>query len=303
MTTMLQLVQQATTELGLSVPTAVASNTSSDVIQILGLLNAVGYEIQREFDWEAMTKSYQFNTVSYSYTGDSTDGSTSLTNMSSIVGLDANFQVSGTGINTNVYVVSASVTTVVIDQAATETQTTGTFVFGQTKYSLPSDYDRQVNRTHFDKSKRWEMLGPESAQQWEWLKSSYISTGPRIRYRILGDKFQIWPIVSTGDLLGFEYVSKNWVTGTGITTGPDKASFTADTDTCIFNDRVMVLGLKKKYWEIKGFDTTAITRDYERYLSIAKASDHGAATLAFAPRPSSTLINWSNLPDSGYGTS
>jgi hypothetical protein len=25
------------------------------------------------------------------------------------------------------------------------------------------------------------MLGPEDAQQWEWLLSGYISTGPRIR--------------------------------------------------------------------------------------------------------------------------
>lgn len=302
MTTMLQLVQQATTELGLTVPTAVASSTNSDVVQILGLLNAVGYEIQREYNWQALTKEYRFTTVFYSYTGNSTVSSTSLTGMSSIVGLDTTFMVSGTGINTDTYVSSASSTTIVVNQAATVTATGSTFTFGQTKYSLPTDFDRQVDRTHFDKSKHWEMLGPETAQQWQWLKSSYISTGPRIRYRILGGYFQIFPLVATNDYLGFEYVSKSWVTATGTTTGPDKSSFTVDTDTCVFPDRVMVLGLKKKYWEIKGFDTTAVTRDYEHHLGIAKSNDSGSPTLSFSPTMSNVLISWNNIPDSGYGS-
>jgi hypothetical protein len=298
---MLQLVQQATTELGLTVPTAVASSTSSDIVQILGLLNAVGYELQREYEWQAINKEYRFTTVFYQYTGDSTASSTSLTGMSSIVGLDSNFMVTGTGINQDTYVSSAVGATVTLDQAATVTATGTTFTFGQTKYSLPSDFDRQVDRTHFDKSKHWEMLGPETAQQWQFLKSAYISTGPRIRYRILGGKFQIWPLISTNDYLGFEYISNYWVTSTSSTTGPDKSSLTADTDTCIFPDRLMVLGLKKKYWEIKGFDTTAITNDYEKHLSIAKANDSGSPTLSFAPKPSSVLIGWENIPDSNYG--
>ncbi len=42
MTTMLQLVQQVTNELGVSTPNAVAGNTNQDVIQILALMNASG---------------------------------------------------------------------------------------------------------------------------------------------------------------------------------------------------------------------------------------------------------------------
>jgi hypothetical protein len=75
---------------------------------------------------------------------------------------------------------------------------------------MPSDYDRKIDRTDWDKTKHWEMLGPETAQQWEWLLSGYISTGPRIRYRIFGGYFQIWPMVTTADTLGFEYVSNAW---------------------------------------------------------------------------------------------
>ena len=41
--TMLQLVQQVTNELGVSTPTSVVGNTNQDVIQILALMNACGY--------------------------------------------------------------------------------------------------------------------------------------------------------------------------------------------------------------------------------------------------------------------
>lgn len=299
--TLLQLVQQGCKEMGLASPSIAAANTATDTIQHVALLNSVGSELARQFDWQYLAKEHRFSTVSYSYTGDTTSGSTSITNMSSITGLDTNFMVSGAGINTDTYVSSAAATTVVLSQAATATATGVTFTFGQTKYTLPSDWDRQVDRTHYDKSKRWEMLGPESPQQWQWLKSSYISTGPRIRYRILGNTFQIWPIVSTADYLGFEYLSNYWVTATG-QTAPNKTSFTVDTDTCIFPDRLMVLGFKLKYFEIKGFDTTAFYRDYMRELDLAKAHDHGSPTLSFAPRISSVLIDSSNVPDSGYGS-
>ena len=143
------------------------------------------------------------------------------------------------------------------------------------------------------------MLGPETAQQWQWLKSGYISTGPRIRWRILGGKFQIWPPYNTQEYLGFEYRSKGWVRSS---TDQVKNSFTLDNDTTVLDDTVMVLGTKLKYFQIKGFDTTALQQDYFRYLTVAKSNDKGSATLSFAPYPSKVLIGWANIPDTGYGS-
>jgi hypothetical protein len=143
------------------------------------------------------------------------------------------------------------------------------------------------------------MLGPESAQQWEWLLSGYISTGPRIRWRLLGKYFQIWPGTNAGELLGFEYRSAAWAYNPQ---GVPKNSFTADNDTCIYPDRVIVLGTKLKYFEAKGFDTTALYRDYLAELETAVAQDTAAANLSFAPRPGTVLIGYDNIPDSGYGT-
>jgi hypothetical protein len=106
--------------------------------------------------------------------------------------------------------------------------------------------------------------------------------------------------MNAGELLGFEYRSKGWVYNSS---GVVQNSFTADNDTCIYPDRVMVLMTKLKYFEAKGFDTTALYRDFLMELESAMAQDLAAANLSFAPRPGTVLIGYDNIPDSGYGTS
>ena len=296
--TLLQLVQQATGEMGLNQPTQVVGNTSSDVIQLYSLINSVGYEVQRDHNWEALDKEYRFYTVYETLTCTLVEDSVNVVTVESTAGLSNLYIVTGTGINQDTYVNTVTGDhTLTLSQAATQSGVF-TLYFSQAKYPLPSDWDRQVDRTHYDKSKRWEMLGPTDAQQWQFLKSSYISTGPRIRYRILGGYFQVWPAMNTDEYLGFEYMSNQWATSA---TGVTQTSFLADTDTCIFPDRLMVTALKKKYFEIKGFDATAFTRDYLQQLSFAKANDSGSATLSFAPVPGSILIGFENIPDANYG--
>jgi len=297
---MLQLVTQVTNELGVSTPTAVASNSNQDVIQILALMNAAGYEFLRKHDWRELTKRHTFTTTYTVTTGDVVEDLYTITNIPSTAGLDTTYQVVGNGISNAAYIESVdSGTQVTINLPATGTYTSTSITFEKVKYSLPSDYESAVPRTMWDLSKHWEMLGPESPQQWEWLLSGFISTGPRIRWRLLGKYFQIWPGVSTNELLGYEYRSNGWALSS---TGVVKTSFTADTDTCIYPDRLMVLATKLKYFEAKGFDTTSMFRNYIEEFEIVRAQDISAANLSFAPRPGTVLIGYDNIPDTGYGT-
>lgn len=298
--TMLQLVTQVTNELGVSTPASVAGNTNQDVIQILALMNASGYELLKKHDWRRLTKQHLFTTSYTNTTGDVALNTYTITNIPSTAGLDTTYQVSGNGLSNATYIVSVdSPTQVTVNQPSTGTYVGTSLSFMKVKYALPADYDATVPRTHWDKSKHWEMLGPEDAQQWEWLLSGYISTGPRIRWRLLGNTFQIWPGVSTNELLGYEYRSQAWAEGAD---GTPKNSFTADSDTCIYPDRLMVLSTKLKYFEAKGFDTTAMYRNYMTELETVMAQDMSAANLSFAPRPGTVLIGYDNIPDTGYGT-
>ena len=305
--TYLQLIQQVSNELGLAAPTYVASNTNQEVVQLAALMNAVGYELTYDYDWQALQNEYRFYTQYVNTTGATTEGSPLITNVANFLDqdgqvIDSTF-MSPIGVfpqDCYVVAVDQGAGTVLMNQPATATQdSTGQVYFCKTKYDLPPDFFTITDRTHWDKSKHWEMLGPEDAQQWQWLKSGYISTGPRIRWRIMDNMFQTWPPMNTQEYLGFEYRSKGWARSS---TGTVQNSMTADSDTSLFPDRIMVLGTKLKFFQIKNFDTTALLQDYNRYLSVAKADDKGSPNLSFAPQPSKVLIGWANIPDTGYGS-
>ena len=299
---MLQLVQQTTAELNLSVPSFVVGNTSQDVQQVLALMNGAGYELLKEYDWQALQVQYRFYTQSLTANATTVNGSYNLTFAAGtdLSAVDSQWQLTGYNIPQDTYVVSANNTTkvVVMSQMATG-DGVQSVVCAQTAYDLPDDFETITDRTQWNKSKHWEMLGPEDAQQWQWLKSGYISTGPRVRWRILDGQFQIWPVMNTNEYLGWEYRSKGWAKSAA---GAVQNSFTADSDTTVFDDRIMVLATKLKYFQVKSFDTTALMQDYQRYLSIAKANDKGAPNLSFAPYPSKVLIGYANIPDTGYGS-
>jgi len=298
--TMLQLVQQTAAELNLAVPTYVAGNTSQDVQQILALMNGFGYDMVKEHEWQALQVQYRFYTNSINCNGTTVNGSKHLIieNGVDLTEVTSQWQITGNNINQDTNVVSVSGQDILMSQMASGTGT-GAVVLAQTAYDLPFDFESITNRTQWDKTKHWEALGPEDPQQWQWLKSGYISTGPRIRWRILDNQFQVWPPMNTNEYLGWEYKSKGWARSA---TGEVKNSFTVDTDTTVYDDRLMVLGTKLKYFQVKNFDTTALQQDYFRYLSIIKANDKGAPNLSFAPYPSKVLIGWANIPDTGYGT-
>jgi hypothetical protein len=298
--TMLELVQQVTAELNLAVPTYVAGNTSQDVQQVLALMNRAGYDLIKEHDWQALELEYRFYTTAITTTCDTTINSYLLNNIPSTAGLDNTYSIVGTSIPQDTYVDTVLTSTSLnTTQLASATSVGGTVTFSKTIYPLPSDYETITDNTHWDKTKHWQMLGPVTAQQWQWLKSGYISTGPRVRWRIYGEYFHIWPLMNTQEYLGYEYRSKGWAESS---TGTVKNSFTADTDTTFLDDTIMVLATKLKFFQIKGFDTTSLQQDYERYLSVAKANDKGSATLSFAPYPSKVLIGYANIPDTGYGS-
>jgi hypothetical protein len=298
--TMLQMVQQVAAELNLAVPSYVVGNTSQDVQQILALMNGAGYDLVKEYDWQALQVQYRFYTQAINCNATSVNGSTLLTVDSGvdITAVTNQWGITGYNINQDTQVVSKAGQVITMSQMASGSGN-GAIVLAQTAYNLPDDFENITNRTQWDKTKHWEALGPEDAQQWQWLKSGYISTGPRIRWRILDNQFQVWPPMNTNEYIGWEYKSNGFVRGAD---GAVKTSFTADSDTTVLNDRIIVLLTKAKYWGIKGFDTTVVSQDYQRYLSVAKANDKGAPNLSFAPYPSKVLIGYANIPDTGYGS-
>jgi hypothetical protein len=298
MSTLLQNIQDVCLELGIPSPNTVIGNSDESVQQLRALMNRIGDTLTTENDWQGLIKEYRFQTVYYQYTGNVALNATQLTGMSSITGLTSDFMVMGNGIMQDTFVTSATGSAVNININATGAYTGQTYTFGQVNYAMPSDYQRMVNKTQYNKSNRWSVIGPKDAQEWQWLKASYVTTGPRMRFRIAGNKFVVWPMPTAQVILGFEYQSGSWVVASD---GSYKTKFSADTDTSIFPDRLLVLGTKLKYFQIKGFDTTSLQADFAREVSKFKAQDAGADTLSLAPKYPNILLTQNNLPDTGFG--
>lgn len=291
MATLLSNIQDVCLELGLDTPNAVVSSTDTTTKQLLALMNRVGVMLSTEAEWQGLTKEHRFQTVYYQYTGTTTAGSNIITGLSSIVGLSTDFSAAGEGIPADNTITAVGTTTATMSVPATATAT-GNITFGQVKYATPAGFDRIVNDTQYQGS--WIVDGPDSPQGWQAIKTGVVG-GAFTRFRIMGDKFVIWPMPTSNFGLGYEYMSKYWAASSS---GSGKAKFTEDTDTSVFPDSLLILGTKLKFFETKGFDTTTLLSDFVRELSKFKGADGGASTLSLA---NNKTYPFPSIPDTGYG--
>ena len=299
--TCLEIVTAAYQEMGLTAPSAVVGSSDPQILQFLALTNRVGVDVARDYEWRRLGKQYVFQTTaSATVTGDTTLNSTVVSNVSSTASLLAGMVVSGTGIPDFASIVSVdSGTQFTMDMAADASGTTSTITYYVQDYALPSDFAKMISKTNFDRTDHWSNLGPKSAQEWQWLQSGNISTAPRFRYRLFGNKLRFFPAPGSVTNMVFEYSSNFWVLASG-GTAPTKAKFTLDTDTSIFGDDVMVLGLKYQWYRSNGLDFTLPLAEFVRALDIEKAHDSDNPTLNLSPPLPSQLLNISAVPEGSW---
>lgn len=299
--TCLQIIQAAYSEMGLTQPGAVVGSSDPQVIQFLALANRVGVDVARDFEWRQLDKQYVFQTsAGGTVTGNTTLNSTVVSGVSSTASLSAGMVVSGSGFPdfTNILSID-SATQFTTDMAADAAGTGTTITYSVQDYALPSDFGKMISKTNFDRTDFWANLGPKSAQEWQWLQSGNISTAPRFRYRTFGNKLRFFPAPGAVYNMVYEYQSVWWVLASGGSV-PTKSLFSLDTDTCIFGDDVMVLGLKYQWYRSNGLDFTLPLAEFMRALDIAKATDQDNPTLNLAPRLPAQLLNISAVPEGSW---
>jgi hypothetical protein len=235
---LLQLVQQACSELGLAAPSTVIGNPDTQVAQILALAKREGQETMARGvatgGWQLLRKEYVFNLTA-----------------------------------------------------------------GQDTYPLPADIDHLCPQTFWDRSFRWQLLGPLSPQEWQVLKSGISPTGPRRRFRIFGGAFVVDPVPSDTNQLVLEYFSANWCQSS---TGTGQRTWSKDTDTYLLDDDSMVLGIIWRFRRARGLDYDTEKKDWQDCVDRVLARQAGSRTLSLNTTDSGIqMLNHSNVPDTGYG--
>lgn len=166
-------------------------------------------------------------------------------------------------------------------------------------FSLPPDFGRIVNQTVWSEKNKMPASGPVGAKEWGWIKFGMISSSVYYRYRILNDRFEVFPTPPAGERLQFFYISKNWVIkGDGTGYGD---SIIDNTDKPMFDRSVMIKGLKARLWAQKGFDTSVLAREYNDALNLIKAQDQGAPEIRLGRYADSELLDGTrNVPEGNW---
>jgi hypothetical protein len=293
--TLLQLVDQMSAELGLTQPATVIGSSNNQTVQILALANRLGKDLVRDFEWQRLVQAYIWQTqVAVSTTGNITSGSRVITNIPTTAALQVGNVVTGTGQTPYAEILTIDNSTQVTLNAPVATSTSSvSMTFAKQDYDLPGGYDRMISDTNWDRTDHWRNLGTKSSQDWQFLQGGIISIGPRERYRIYNNKFRIFQALTTVYNFSFEYVSNWWVCATGSDQG-SKSAFTADTDTCVFPDDLMLAGLKFYFLKAKKLDYSIELGEFMRSLSYNKAQDVPVSAMSLAPVGMNQLVGpWS----------
>jgi hypothetical protein len=293
--TLLELVDQVSGELGLSQPPSVIGSTNNQTIQLLALAQRLGKDLVRDFEWQKLVKAYIWQTQNaVSTTGTITANSKIITNIPSTSALQVGNVITGTGQTPYAEILTIDSSTQVTLNAPVTTSTASvSMTFAKQDYDLPAGYDRMISDTNWDRTDHWRNIGTKSSQDWQFLQGGIISIGPRERYRIYNGKFRIFQALTTVYNFSFEYVSNYWVCATGSSEGTKK-EFTADSDTCVFPDDLMMAGLKFYFLKAKKLDYGIELGEFTRALSYNKAQDVPVPSMSLAPVGMNQLVGpWS----------
>ena len=162
-------------------------------------------------------------------------------------------------------------------------------------YALPDDFDRFSNLTAWNGSNYWHIKGPVTAMEWQVRQSSSIASpsGMNTAFRIAGSLFYIDPTPTAIETVTYQYYSNEWIAN-------DKTAFTADADTVLFPEDLLVLGIRWRFLAAKGDSFENEKAEYQEQLDLALARDGGRDAIRFSDATRPRELG-GNLPDTGYG--
>jgi hypothetical protein len=152
--------------------------------------------------------------------------------------------------------------------------------------AIPSDFDRFVNGTWFNRTKMRKLVGPLSPEQWQRIQANGAVSTVIQAFRIRGSDMLITPTPAAGETIAYEYLTKNWCQSSG---GTGQSAWAADTDTGVLDERLMTLGVIWRWRKAKGFSFQDALDTYNNEVEKAAGRAPGAPVLMMNARPFSRL--------------
>tara|TARA_R110002051_G_scaffold37868_2_gene80864 strand:- start:561 stop:1268 length:708 start_codon:yes stop_codon:yes gene_type:complete len=165
-----------------------------------------------------------------------------------------------------------------------------------TMVSIAADFGHFSNNTLWNRTTDRKYYGPITGTEWQRIKA-IVSGGITNYFRIRGGKLLMTPTPTAGEAVNFEYVSKNWVdTAGGSTANADK--FTADSQTTVLEEELVVLGVVWRFLKLKGLPYDTQFMEYQTRMMEYSGQD-GAKPVLHMAGPSRAILAL-NVPEGNY---
>ena len=175
-------------------------------------------------------------------------------------------------------------------------------VSSQESYAINSivtdnDFDAFIGNTFYDRTNLREVTIVDYAT-YQYYRSS-VGAGVGIDKNVTqyGGSLYIYPTPTAADTLAFYYKSDYWITSNG---GDAQEDWGADTDTSVFSEYLLQLGLRFKLLQAYGlpyedeYQSYVDKRDAEVEKNKPKQTIYGTGSRGLYPV--------ANIPDTGFGT-
>lgn len=175
---------------------------------------------------------------------------------------------------------------------------------GVLEYDLPADFQNYIDDTGWNNTARIPLLGPMTSQQWRLLQARQLGgTTLRLQYQISQNKVAFYFVPNQPQTMTIEYSGRGWARdASDATIYRDKVI--RDSDTVMFDRRLIITYLKYRWRQAKGFDSSADEEAYEAALTQAKYNDRPKNTLNIStPGAGYPYLGYISMPDTNYGGS
>lgn len=152
--------------------------------------------------------------------------------------------------------------------------------------SIPTDFDRMLPESMFNRTRTRRVVGPMSQAEWQEMRGAVVVTINPV-YRIRGGSVLLSPIPTAGDSVYYEYVSKNWCQSAA---SVEQSAWAADTDTALLDEELLTLDLVWRFKQMKGLDFAFDQATFEERLRAIINND------GTRPRLSTEVVSQDRVP-------
>lgn len=162
-----------------------------------------------------------------------------------------------------------------------------------TKFSVEGGFSRMVPSARAPHGQIYSSLypylplnGPINDEDWRQLHMVPVLIVPEV-WRLGAGFIEFYPAPASGENIVFDFYTSNWVLSQTI----PYASYQLDTDTCVFDETLMSLGVTWKWKRTKGLDYGQEANDYDDRLNMLIGQNGSAREIAIGS-PGIVPDNW-----------